>query len=224
MSKPVTPPQVHTVGGIGLSPEFAALVMQASPSVALITSATEAGSQTHLQEGTSFCVDTRGFFLTAFHHVKGSSSWYIFTGGGVVPLTLVAVEEKLDLALFKVKQSQCQFVPLELATLPLEKDELVVGVGFQAGRLIVSPAAYVACYQGQFVDGTDPQQPRVSCPTLPGAAWFIVDGIDLSGFSGGPLLNAGGKVVAVTEMGDGDMFIAGTSAQDVLNFLAANLS
>jgi len=223
METQATPFEVGTVGCIDLSPEFAEMVARVSPSVAMLTAIAEENQQTHMQEGTSFCVDERGFFLTAHHYVVGSSSSYILLGAEVVPTKLVAVDEKLDLALFVVKKLDRIFVPLRLSGAALEKNDLAVGVGFPAGRLIISLAAFVVGYQGQFVNGEDPRQPGIECPALPSAAWFIGDEIELSGFSGGPMLNVDGLVVAVTEMGDGGMFVAGTTAADVLTFLAANL-
>jgi S1-C subfamily serine protease len=212
-----------TVGGIELSDQVTEMVIRASPSVAMLTAVTEADGKTHMNEGTSFCVDERGFFLTAFHYVMGSSSSYIFLGAEVVPTTLVAVDEDLDLALFVVKKLDRLFVPLSLSTVPLGKDDLAIGVGYPAGQLSASLAAYVVGYQGQFVNGVDPNQPGIECPRLPTAAWFIGDGVELSGFSGGPMLSEDGLVVAVTEMGDGDVFVAGTTAADARQFLASHL-
>lgn len=218
-----TPHLVHTVGSIELSPDFSDMVMQASPSIAMFTACTMSDGKTNMRSGTSFCVDERGFFLTALHYVQGSSYSFILVGSDIIPMLLVAVDEELDLALFVVKSLDRKFIPLRLCSTAPEKSEIVVGAGFPAVGLTVALAAYVVGYQGQFVNGQDAEQPGIECPALPTAAWFIGGEVDLSGFSGGPMLNENGLVVAVTEMGDGDVFVAGTTAADALRFLGAKL-
>jgi S1-C subfamily serine protease len=202
------------------------MVVHASQSVAMLTAITESsGAITQMMEGTSFCVDERGFFLTACHYVKGCTNSYIVFGGDIVSTMLVAVDQELDLALFVVKKLEHKFVPLHLSQAALEKNEVVIGLGFLPGLEGLSPAAFMAGYQGQLVNGADPQAPAVDCPALPSGAWFIGAGVELpDGFSGGPMLNEAGLVVAVTEMGDKNgLVVAGTTAADTLKFLAAHL-
>jgi S1-C subfamily serine protease len=223
MNTPAFTAPVETVGGIELSPEFAAMALRASQSIVMLTAVTEEDSKIHMREGTAFCIDERGYFLTALHYTSGCTSSYIFVGAQILHMELVAADVDLDLALFAVKNPTSKFVPLQFAEAGLKQKDLVIGLGYPGGRLSVSLVAYVAGYQGQFVGGIDPNQPGIECPSLPAAAWFIGEAMDLEGFSGGPMLNEEGLVVAVTEMGDGDVFVAGTTAAGAVKFLSTSL-
>ena len=219
MSIQAHPASVVTVEGVELSPDFAQMVAHASPSLAILVADGKARTRT----GTAFCVDERGFFLTAHHVVDDGAAHSIIVGTDILPTMLVAVDESLDLALCVVQKLDRKFTPLRLSAAAPEPNEVIVGLGFPVGRLSISPSAYLANYGGQFIDGLHPAVPDFVCRSLPDAAMFTVESGELLGFSGGPMVNRDGRVVAVSEKCARGQFLAATTAADALKFLAANL-
>ena len=216
---------LETIGGLSFSQEFLAVATAIRDSLVLVTGvhANDVTNQTEIREGTGFCVDARGYFLTALHYLTEAETIYLVKGVDLIAATIVASDADLDLVLLKTVGADREFASLVFAEEALSVEDLVCGVGFAAGRLVVAPLAFLASYQGRFVDGVDPNQPGLSCPALPSAAWFIGESLALEGLSGGPLLNEAGLVVGITEMGDGENFVVGTTAGDAIRFIAAHI-
>jgi len=213
----------ETVGELLLSPDYSETVARSFVSLALVTASTQDGKLVHTREGTGFCLDERGYYLTALHYLAGADSIFLALGAGEIAFAdMIAFDEQLDLALLKV-QSKSKLQALRLASAPLQPGDLACGVGYPANRFAVTAAAYLVCYQGCFVEGVDPEQEGVECPALPSGLWFIGGRLSLEGFSGGPMLNEDGEVVAITEMGDGESFAVGTSALDIARFLLGKI-
>ncbi|GEM_PF-3363424 len=213
-----TATSVPLVGFVQPSAALAQTYARASASVAVLNTQRSIDGHIVTGFGTSFCLDEHGLFLTARHVVEGHLSSFIVLDR-LYDTELVAVDEEQDLALVEVKDRTCEFSPLHLLAASLVRDELVIGLGYPAGRLAISLSGYVAMYHGRFVDGVDPDAPNITCPALPQAVYFLGAGLDLAGFSGGPVLNEAGAVVAVTSTGDGDAFVAGAGAEGVRGFV-----
>jgi S1-C subfamily serine protease len=173
--------------------------------------------------GTAYCVDKRGCFLTALHVVQGQISSFIVMEK-LFETRLVAVDAENDLALMQVVEPQTEFVPVTFAT-SVEDDEIVSGLGYPDCGMSVQLCANLARYAGLVVDGVGPNGLILDGDTLPSALAFVGTEAHTQGYSGGPIVNADGAVVASTVKGDNDGLglIVGPSAATIIAFIEANL-
>jgi S1-C subfamily serine protease len=173
--------------------------------------------------GTAYCVDKRGYFVTALHVVQGEFSSFIAMEQ-VFETRLVAVDEKNDLALMQVVEPESEFIPVIFAT-SVEDGEIVSGLGYPDCGMSVELCANLARYAGLVVDGVGPNGLILDGDTLQSALAFVGTEAHTQGYSGGPIVNADGAVVASTVKGDDDGLglIIGPSAATILAFIEANL-
>ncbi len=189
-------------------------------SVAVINSIVKtADGRQSLNTGTAFCVDERGYFVTALHVVAGQINTFI-VAKAASDVRVVAVDAERDLAIVHVP-GRCGFKPVAFAlSLPI-RGEIVSGLGYgNLNGLAVELSAYPVFYCGQCVAGQGPDGLELEGDTLQSALCFAGAPAHQVGYSGGPLINVHGQVVACTIKGDDESsVVVGPSAPDIQAFV-----
>jgi putative serine protease PepD len=147
------------------------------------------GSQSSKAEGTGFVLDSKGDIVTNFHVVDGSSSITVkFQNGKSAKATLVGSDSGTDLAVIKVDPSATTLVPLTLGdSSTVQTGEAVFAIGSPFG-LADSLSAGIVRATGRTI--TSPSNKPI-------ANAIQTDAAINHGNSGGPLLDANGKVIGV---------------------------
>ena len=174
---------------------------QDSPGVVDITVTTGAGSQSGgvspfgphggsaQAEGTGFVYDTSGNIVTASHVVDGATAIQVrFEDGSVAKATLVGADPSSDTAVIKVNVASSKLRPLALA----DSGDVQPGQGAVA---IGSPFGYEESITAGIVSAVDRSIEAPNGYSIPNA--IQTDAPINHGNSGGPLINAGGKVIGV---------------------------
>lgn len=182
--------------------DWAALYAAASPGVVNITSegvSTGASSdpfgQGQAQQGTAtgsgFVVDAKGTIVTAAHVVDGASKITIRLSDGTDRVaTLQGKDDATDIAVLKIDPSGLTLHPLELGSSAALKvgDELAA---------IGSPFGYASSLSTGIVSGLDR---TIEAPNGFTVAHAVQTDAALNpGNSGGPILDADGRVVGVAD-------------------------
>jgi putative serine protease PepD len=146
-------------------------------------------SQSSKAEGTGFVLDSKGDIVTNFHVVDGSSSITVkFQNGKSAKATLVGSDSGTDLAVIKVDPSATTLVPLTLGdSSTVQTGEAVFAIGSPFG-LADSLSAGIVSATGRTI--TSPSNKSI-------ANAIQTDAAINHGNSGGPLLDANGKVIGV---------------------------
>lgn len=201
------------------SPLLIAAASAVAGSVAVLKVAKD-GDGTADMQGTALCVDPSGLFLTSYHYVPGIRRATIVMDGefNAEP---VAVDEEKDLALFAASTNRMLPV-VHFAAQPLAPETEVIGVGHVQRESGLSLAAYAAKYAGRLEEFIDLSKSEGICAEWLGCALLFDgnDGLNLPGFSGGPLLNMFCEVVALTSGGDGESFVTAVSADAASELVA----
>lgn len=172
-----------------------------SPGVVDITVTTDAGSQgdispfgpsgggTAQAEGTGFVYDTSGDIVTASHVVEGATAIQVrFEDGSVAKATLVGSDPSSDTAVIKVNVASSKLHPLALA----DSDDVEPGQGAVA---IGSPFGYEESITAGIVSAVDRNIEAPNGYSIPNT--IQTDAPINHGNSGGPLIDASGKVIGV---------------------------
>lgn len=192
---------------------------RASESVALMHAVVVTPSGHESAIGTAYCVGKGGLFLTALHVVQGLIDGFISLDK-TYAIRLVSVDPTNDLALVQVVSAHGQFLPVKFAR-AIEPEAIVGGIGFPDHGLSVEMSSYLARYQGPVVHGIGPNGLVLQNHRLETALSFVGGDGHYRGYSGGPLVNEVGEVVASTIEADDELgFIIGPSASTILPFLA----
>lgn len=194
-----------------------------SESVAVLNALVKtADGQQSMNIGTAFCVDGRGYYVTALHVVAGSTDTFI-VADSLLEARVLGVDESNDLALVQVP-SQSGLTPVTFAAgLPAD-GEIVSGLGYGDQGLAVELTAYLARYCGQAVAGNGPDGLKLEGDTLQSALCFVGTNAVLAGYSGGPVVNEFGQVVSITVKGDDELgFVIGPGAADIQEFIKRHL-
>ena len=134
--------------------------------------------------GTAFCINSDGFFLTAFHVVQGAKGIKIKTGKGLVSATSVISDEGLDIAILKVETK-------DLTALPL----------VSSSQTSVGDKVFTVGFPNVLIQGTEPKYTDGTISSLSGIGdnirHFQISIPVQPGNSGGPLLSAKGEVIGV---------------------------
>jgi putative serine protease PepD len=139
--------------------------------------------------GSGFVLDEEGRIVTNAHVVEGASSLTVrFADGAEVSATLVGADPSTDLAVIDVNVPASQLEPLALA------DESTVGVG-DAVVAIGSPFGLAGSVTTGIVSALDRTIEAPNGYAIDGA--IQTDAAINHGNSGGPLLDASGKVIGV---------------------------
>lgn len=171
-----------------------------SPGVVDISVTTGAGSQNGVTpfgpnggaaqaEGTGFVYDTSGNIVTASHVVDGATAIQVrFADGSVAKATLVGTDPSSDTAVIKVNVASSKLVPLALA----DSSDVQPGQGAVA---IGSPFGYEESITAGIVSAVDRSIEAPNGYSIPNA--IQTDAPINHGNSGGPLIDASGKVIGV---------------------------
>lgn len=187
-------------------------------SVAVIHAMVKKSTGTESAVGTAYCVDKRGYFVTALHVVQGQINSFIVMQQ-LFETRIVAVDEENDLALMQVVEPHGDFTPISFAT-RVSDGEIVGGLGYPDRGLSVELCSYLARYAGPVVDGVGPNGLILDGDILQSALSFAGGEAHTAGYSGGPIVNEEGEVVASTMKGDDELgFIIGPSASDIVAFI-----
>jgi S1-C subfamily serine protease len=199
---------------------------RASPSVVYIRARTvqpgsnafqaEGGSEFSLSTGSGFVLDGDGRVVTNAHVVNGVTAVQVtFPDGQVAPARVIGKDQRTDLAVLAVDPDGLKLRPLELGDAGgAQPGDLVVAIGnpnglqptagtgriAAAGRQIEAPGGYMV------------------------AGLLQTDAVIEPATSGGPLMGADGRVVAVTTKltegaGDAGYAIPIDTVRDVLSQL-----
>ena len=173
---------------------------QDSPGVVDISVTTGAASQNGVSpfgpsggsaqaEGTGFVYDTSGNIVTASHVVDGATAIQVrFEDGSVAKATLVGTDPSSDTAVINVKVASSKLRPLALA----DSGDVQPGQGAVA---IGSPFGYEESITAGIVSAVDRSIEAPNGYSIPNA--IQTDAPINHGNSGGPLIDAGGKVMGV---------------------------
>jgi putative serine protease PepD len=174
-----------------------ALYKKAAPGVVDITVTTSGSSNTgpgggaSQAEGTGFVVDTNGDIVTNAHVVDGASSIKVtFSDGTTRTATLSGKDNATDVAVLKIDPSGLTLHPLKLGS------SASLGVG-DAVAVIGSPFGYEESVSTGIVSGVDR---TIQAPNGYTVAHAIQTDAALNpGNSGGPILDASGRVVGIAD-------------------------
>jgi putative serine protease PepD len=173
---------------------------QDSPGVVDISVTTGAGAQngvspfgpgggTARAEGTGFVYDKAGNIVTASHVVEGATAIQVrFHDGSVAKATLVGNDPSSDTAVIKVSVPSAKLKPLALA----DSSNVEPGQGAVA---IGSPFGYEESITAGIVSAVDRSIEAPNGYSIPNA--IQTDAPINHGNSGGPLIDASGKVIGV---------------------------
>jgi S1-C subfamily serine protease len=148
------------------------------------------GSRENRALGSGFVIDRSGHVVTNYHVVEGASRVEVsFSGGNGMSATVVGVDPSTDIAVLRIRGAQSRaLTPLELgASAGVRVGDAVVAIGNPFGLERTVTAGIVSALQRQI--------------TAPNG--FAIDQVIQTdaainhGNSGGPLLNADGRVIGV---------------------------
>ena len=148
------------------------------------------GSRENRALGSGFVIDKSGHVVTNYHVVEGASKVEVsFSGNDEMPATVVGADPSTDIAVLRIRGAQNRaLAPLELgASSAVKVGDAVVAIGNPFGLERTVTAGIVSALQRQI--------------TAPNG--FAIDQVIQTdaainhGNSGGPLLNADGRVIGV---------------------------
>lgn len=180
-SAPPAPSSVFAVAG--RKPEsIEQIYRQASPGVVQITQGRA--------QGSGFVIDAKGDIVTNAHVVAGGGPVTVsFSDDDQVPARIVGVNDSTDVAVLRVSVPASALVPLPLGdSSALRVGDAVVAIG--------NPFGLDRSATDGIVSALDRQIPSPNGYAINGA--IQTDAAINHGNSGGPLLDAHGKVVGIT--------------------------
>jgi S1-C subfamily serine protease len=191
--------QVSPLGGGGIgavtlqAPTTGALTAEQvykrdAPGVVQVTATDPAQGSESL--GSGFVIDKAGHIVTNFHVVRGATKVLVsFSSKDKLLSTVVGLDASTDIAVLKIDAQASAMNPLELGN----SDVVHVGDTVYA---IGNPFGYVRTLTSGIVSAV---QRRIIAPnTLPIDNAIQTDASINHGNSGGPLLDAAGRVIGVT--------------------------
>jgi S1-C subfamily serine protease len=140
--------------------------------------------------GSGFVIDKAGHIVTNFHVVRGGAKVLVsFSGRDQVTAAVVGTDPSTDIAVLKIQERASALTPLELGN----SDAVRVGDTVYA---IGNPFGYTRTLTSGIVSAV---QRQITAPnTLPIENVIQTDASINHGNSGGPLLDAAGRVIGVT--------------------------
>ena len=182
----------------GLTPER--IYRQDAPGVVQITATSvtqttdpfnlQPSTQTEQSLGSGFVIDKTGHIVTNYHVVQGATKVQVsFSGQDQLPATVVGSDPSTDTAVLKVDAHARAFTPLPLG----DSDGVIVGDPVYA---IGNPFGFTRTLTSGLVSAV---QRQIEAPNT----LFIDHAIQTDaainhGNSGGPLIDAAGRVIGVT--------------------------
>jgi S1-C subfamily serine protease len=191
--------QVSPLGGGGVgnvtlqAPPTGALTAEQiykrdAPGVVQVTATNTAQGSESL--GSGFVIDKAGHIVTNYHVVHGATKVLVsFSGKDQLASTVVGLDPSTDIAVLKIEAHASALSPLELGN----SDAVRVGDTVYA---IGNPFGYTRTLTSGLVSAV---QRQITAPnTLPIDNAIQTDAAINHGNSGGPLLDAAGRVIGVT--------------------------
>jgi S1-C subfamily serine protease len=182
----------------GLTPER--IYRQDAPGVVQITATSvtqttdpfnlQPSTQTEQSLGSGFVIDKTGHIVTNYHVVQGATKVQVsFSGQDQLPATVVGSDPSTDTAVLKVDAHARAFTPLPLG----DSDAVIVGDPVYA---IGNPFGFTRTLTSGLVSAV---QRQIEAPnTLSIDHAIQTDAAINHGNSGGPLIDAAGRVIGVT--------------------------
>ena len=168
--------------------DIASIYRRNAPGVVQITS-TSGGQGGGQALGSGFVIDKEGRIVTNFHVVDGATEIRVgFSNQDTVSARVVGTDESTDLALLEVDADATALTPLQLADSDaVEVGDPVVAIGNPFGLERTATAGIVSALQRQVRAPNDYTIDQV----------IQTDAAINSGNSGGPLIDAAGRVIGV---------------------------
>jgi len=168
--------------------DIASIYRRNAPGVVQITS-TSGGQGGGQALGSGFVIDKEGRIVTNFHVVDGATEIQVgFSNQDTVSARVVGTDESTDLALLEVDADATALTPLQLADSDaVEVGDPVVAIGNPFGLERTATAGIVSALQRQVRAPNDYTIDQV----------IQTDAAINSGNSGGPLIDAAGRVIGV---------------------------
>ena len=187
LTRPVTPEDIYRTDAPGVVQITATSVTQ-SPTdpFGFLPSA----PQTSQSLGSGFVIDKAGHVVTNYHVVQGAQKVLVsFSGQDQMPATVVGKDPSTDIAVLKINAHARALTPLQLGN----SDAVHVGDAVYA---IGNPFGYARTLTAGVVSAL---QRQISAPNnLPIENAIQTDAAINHGNSGGPLIDASGRVIGVT--------------------------
>jgi S1-C subfamily serine protease len=140
--------------------------------------------------GSGFVIDKAGHIVTNFHVVRGAAKIFVsFSGQDQLAGTVVGSDPSTDVAVLKIRAQASALTPLELGN----SDALRVGDSVYA---IGNPFGYTRTLTSGIVSALQRQIKAPNSLTIDNV--IQTDASINHGNSGGPLLDAAGRVIGVT--------------------------
>jgi S1-C subfamily serine protease len=157
-----------------------------APGVVQITATTQGGQSL----GSGFVIDKAGHIVTNYHVVRGAAKVLVsFSSKDQLAATVVGIDPSTDIAVLKIQTHASALTPLELGN----SDAVRVGDTVYA---IGNPFGYTRTLTSGIVSAV---QRRITAPNSLQIADVIQTDASINhGNSGGPLLDAAGRVIGVT--------------------------
>jgi S1-C subfamily serine protease len=212
------------VGTEPLSEPLIRVVTNLSSCVGLMV--VDKGDEALNMRGTAFCVDGRGLFMTACHYIDGLQRATLVLDREY-PAEPVAIDAEKDLALFSINPA-APLTAIRFATALPQPGTPLIGVGNVVRDAYVSLGAYAVSYLDRLAEvisaeskaEIDPE--RLECSLV-----MTGSGLNIPGFSGGPLFNELGELVALTSGGDGESYvtaIVAAAARELTDWYRSRIS
>jgi S1-C subfamily serine protease len=148
------------------------------------------GSQPARALGSGFVIDKAGHVVTNYHVIEGASKVEVsFSGNDEMPATVIGRDPSTDIAVLRIKRAQGRaLTPLELGNSDVVRvGDAVVAIGNPFGLERTVTAGIVSALQREITAPNGFAIDRV----------IQTDAAINHGNSGGPLLNADGRVIGV---------------------------
>jgi putative serine protease PepD len=155
------------------------------------------GSQPTRALGSGFVIDKAGHVVTNYHVIEGASKVEVsFSGNDEMPATVIGRDPSTDIAVLRIKRAQGRaLTPLELGNSDVVRvGDAVVAIGNPFGLERTVTAGIVSALQREITAPNGFAIDRV----------IQTDAAINHGNSGGPLLNADGRVIGVNSQIESD--------------------
>jgi S1-C subfamily serine protease len=186
---------------------------------------TDKGDGSDSMRGTAFCVHPSGLFMTSCHYIDGMQRATLVLDREYAAEP-VAIDAEKDLALFTMSPAT-PLTAVKFASKLPQPGMPLVGVGHVLRDAYVALGAYAVTYFDRLAAViSDESRAEIDPERLECSLVMLGSGLNIPGFSGGPLYNLEGEVEALTSGGDGESYvtaIAGAAARELTEwYLARN--
>ena len=185
-----------TLAGLDGSSAIVAVAKAASPAVVTITTASSAGGGFGGQAtgvGSGFLYDANGWILTNYHVVEGTGTLTVsLNDGREITGRVASTDPAHDLAVVKIDGTGFPTIPIG-SSAGLQVGQLVIAIGSPLGQFTDSVTSGILSATGRSITVLDQTtRERRTIDNL-----LQTDAAINEGNSGGPLLDAQGRVIGI---------------------------